>query len=141
MSIVPFLQIPQHLGHFEGGALGSSGMVVIVEVVVVKLGVLELVVKVVVVLELVEAVAATVEGSGTLGLGQVTSFTSGGQKSLIFWYRYHWRVGESPVGVRRSGRMVADGVHSSLSRLKSTSGVSDFTHAKTCPLSLDEKRR
>ena len=83
----------------------------------------------------------SIEGSGILGLGQVISLASSGQNSLIFWKRYHWRAGESPEGVRRSGRSVAVGVHSSLSRLKSTSGESDFSRAKTWPLVVDEKRR
>ena len=43
--------------------------------------------------------------------------------------------------MRHSGRTVADGVHSSLSRLKSTSGASDFGRTKTCPLLADVKWR
>ena len=58
-------------------------------VVLLELLVLKLVVMVVVVLEFAEAVELTVEGSGTLGLGQVTSLDSSGQNSLIFWKRYH----------------------------------------------------
>lgn len=140
---MPFRQIPQRLGLLERGTLGSSVGVrrvvvkLVLAVIDLALEVLELVVTVVVaVFDLM-----VVEDSGTLGLGQVTSLDSSGQNSRIFWYRYHWRVGESPVGVRRSGRTLADGVQSSLRRLKSTSGPSDVTRAKTCPGALDEKRR
>ena len=117
---MPFLQTPQRLGFVEAGLLKSAGVVEVVVVVVV-----------VVELELVEGVEVSVKGSGTLGFGHVTSFASSGQNSLIFWNKYHWRVGESPEGVRRSGRTVAVGDDSCFSRLNSSSGASDLTHVKT----------
>ena len=100
--------------------------------------VLELVVMVVVVLKLAEGVVS-IEKFGTLGLGQVTSLDSSGQNSWIFSKRYHWRVGESPEGRRTSSRSVVVGFHSCFSRLKSTSGASDFSCVKTCPMLMDEK--
>lgn len=123
------LQIPHLLGLLGGGSHSPDEvmkLVVVVELVVVTV--------VVVPLLLVEGVVVTAEGSGTLGLGQVTSFASSGQNSLIFWKRYHWRSGESPVGVRSSGRTVEVGDHSCFNSLKSTSGESDLSRAKTCPL-------
>ena len=137
----------RHHSVLPSGSLVSTGVVavVVLELVVMVAVVLELVVMVAVILELVLVavilVMVSIDGSGTLGLGQVTSLASSGQNSLIFWKRYHWRVGESPEGMRSSGRSVAVGVHSCFSRLNSTSGVSDFSRAKTCPLLLDEKRR
>ena len=117
--------MPQCLDFLEGGSLRSAGVVLVaVEPVAV---VLELVV--------------SVNGSGTQGLGQVMSFASSGQNSLILWKRYHWRAGDSPEGVRCSGRTVAVDDHSCFSRLKSISGASDFSRAKTCPLLVDENRR
>ena len=77
---MPFLQTPQRLGFLGGGSLRSAGVVEVVAVV--ELVAVELVA---VVLELTEGVVVvSVEGSGTLGMGQVTSLASSGQNSLIF---------------------------------------------------------
>ena len=92
------------------------------------------VVVVVAVVEVVEeAVVSAAEGSGTPGLGHVTSCASSGQNSLILLKRYHWRLAESPEGVIRSGRSVAVGDHSFFSSLYSTSGPSDVSRTSTLP--------
>ena len=94
------------------------------------------------VLEVVEeAVVSAAEGSGTPGLGHVTSCASSGQNSLILLKRYHWQLAESPEGVIRSGRSVAVGDHSFFSSLYSTSGPSDVSRTNTLPLWADENRR
>ena len=130
------LQRPQSLCFLGGGSLKSA--VAVVQVAMA----LELVVMlVVVVVDLVEVVVVCTGGSGTLGMGHVSSLTPSRQNSLILWKRYHCREGASPDGVSRSGRSVAVGVHSPFKRLKSTSGASDLSRAKTCPLLLEENRR
>ena len=60
------------------------------------------------------------EGNGTAGSGQVVSFVSSGQNSLILWYRYHCLASESPDGRSSSGRSVEVGVQSCFRRLKGT---------------------
>ena len=86
---MPFLKIPQHLGLFS---LRSAEVMEVVVLVVVELVAVAVVVPAVVVLVgvVLELVEASVEGSGTLGLGQVISLAYSGQNSLIFWKRYHW---------------------------------------------------
>ena len=93
--------MPQHLGLLEGGLLELTADML--EVVVAVLVVL--VAMMAVVLELVEGVVS-IDGFGTLGLGQIDS---PGQNSQIFSKRYHKRVGETPEGRRTSGRSVAVG--------------------------------
>ena len=80
------------------------------------------------------------EGNGTAGSGQVVSFVSSGQNSLILWYRYHCLASESPDGKSSSGSSVGVGVQSCFRRLKATSGASDFARTNTCPLLRLEKR-
>lgn len=46
-----------------------------------------------------------------LGNGDTKSWTSAGQNSRIFSYRYHCRVNESPSGIISSGRDEAAGSH------------------------------
>ena len=70
---------------------GSLGVAVLVAVVLVA-GMLVagmLVAGVLVTGVLVAGVLVSVDVSGTLGMGQVTSLASSGQNSLIFWKKYH----------------------------------------------------
>ena len=99
--------MPQHLGLLEGGLLElTADMLEVVVAVLVVAVLVVLVAMMAVVLELVEGVVS-IDGFGTLGLGQIDS---PGQNSQIFSKRYHKRVGETPDGRRTSGRSVAVGL-------------------------------